>query len=67
MTHQNNYTFSQSQLEDLTQQGLDGAAEMIRIMINEAMRAEREKYLAASSTSEQRTAKATQTGTSQRR
>ncbi len=48
MTHQNNYTFSQSQLEDLTQQGLDGAAEMIRIMINEAMRAEREKYLAAS-------------------
>ena len=47
MTHQNDYTFSAALLEDLSQQGLEGAAELIRIVLNEAMRAEREKYLAA--------------------
>ena len=47
MTHQNDYTFSAALLEDLSQQGLEGAAELIRILLNEAMRAEREKYLAA--------------------
>jgi putative transposase len=49
MTHQNDYTFSPALLEDLSRQGLDGVSEMIRIMLNEAMRAEREKYLAADS------------------
>ncbi len=31
MTHQNDYTFSPAQLEDLFQQGLDGAVELILI------------------------------------
>jgi len=47
MTHQHDYTFSSALLEDLSRQGLDGASELIRIILNEAMRAEREKYLAA--------------------
>jgi len=49
MTHQNDYTFSQALLEDLSRQGLDGTSELIRIILNEAMRVEREKYLGAGS------------------
>lgn len=48
MTHQKDYTFSPTLLEDLMKQGLDGASELFRIVLNEAMRAEREKYLRAS-------------------
>ena len=48
MTHQNDYTFSPDLLEDLMKQGLDGVTELVQIVVNEAMRAEREKYLQAS-------------------
>ena len=43
MTHQNDYTF----IEELAEKGLDGLPEMIRILINQAMQAERSKYLQA--------------------
>src|SRR4030042_3826353 len=47
MTHQKNYTVSPALLEDLIQQGLDGTPALIRILLNEAMRTEREHYLQA--------------------
>ena len=43
MTHQNNYTFA----EELAEKGLDAIPEMLRILINQAMQAERSKYLQA--------------------
>jgi len=43
MTHQNNYTFA----EELAEKGLDALPEMMRILINQAMQAERSKYLQA--------------------
>jgi transposase-like protein len=43
MTHQNNYTFA----EELVEKGLDALPEMMRILINQAMQAERSKYLQA--------------------
>jgi transposase-like protein len=43
MTHQNDYTFS----SELLDQGLDGIPELLRIIINQAMQAERSKYLQA--------------------
>lgn len=45
MTYQPDYTLSQELLERLTEEGLDALPEMIRIVINTAMRAERLKYL----------------------
>jgi len=47
MTHQNDYTFSPEFVEDITQKGLDGIPELIRILVNAAMQAEREKHLQA--------------------
>jgi putative transposase len=43
MTHQNDYTFA----EELAEKGLDALPEMMRVLINQAMQAERSKYLHA--------------------
>jgi putative transposase len=43
MTHQNDYTFA----EELAEKGLEALPEMMRILINQAMQAERSKYLQA--------------------
>jgi putative transposase len=43
MTHQNNYTFA----EELAEKGLEALPEMMRVLINQAMQAERSKYLRA--------------------
>jgi transposase-like protein len=43
MTHQENYTF----VEELAEKGFDAFPEMLRILINQAMQAERSKYLQA--------------------
>jgi putative transposase len=43
MTHQNDYTFP----PELLEQGLDGIPELLRIIINHTMQAERSKYLQA--------------------
>ena len=43
MTHQDDYTLP----KDLAEKGLDAAPEMLRILINQAMQAERVKYLQA--------------------
>ncbi len=48
MTHQNNYTFSKDFIDELIGNGLDGIPEMFRIIMNNAMKAEREQYLQAS-------------------
>lgn len=45
MTHRPDYTLSEELLEHLTEEGLDALPEMIRIVINSAMQAERLKYL----------------------
>jgi putative transposase len=47
MTHQENYTFSKDFVEELIDAGFDGIPEMFRIMMNNAMKAEREQYLQA--------------------
>ena len=43
MTHQNDYTFA----EELAEKGLEALPEMMRILINQAMQAERSRYLQA--------------------
>ncbi len=43
MTHQNNYTFS----SEYAEQGLDAVPELMRVLINNIMQAERSKYLQA--------------------
>ncbi len=43
MTYQPDYTLSQELLERLNEEGLDALPEMIRIVINSAMQAERLK------------------------
>jgi len=48
MTHQNNYTFSKDFIDELIGIGFDGIPEMFRIIMNNAMKAEREQYLQAS-------------------
>jgi len=47
MTHQDNYSLSPSLLEELNRTGLDGIPEMLKVLINAAMQAERSKYLQA--------------------
>jgi len=49
MTYQPDYTLSQELLELLNEEGLDALPEMIRIVINTAMQAERLKYLGVGS------------------
>lgn len=43
MTHQNDYTFA----SDLAEKGLEAVPELLRVLINNAMQAERAKYLQA--------------------
>jgi transposase-like protein len=43
MTHQNDYTF----VSDLAEKGLEAVPELLRVLINTAMQAERAKYLQA--------------------
>ena len=45
MTYQDNFTLPTEILEQVAEQGLDFLPEMIRIVINTAMQAERQKYL----------------------
>ena len=47
MTHQNDYTFPEGLLEELSKSGLDWLPDIIGTLVNTAMRAEREKYLQA--------------------
>ena len=43
MTHQNDYTFA----DEIAEKGLDAIPELMRVLINNAMRVERSKYLQA--------------------
>lgn len=47
MTHQNDYSLSPTMVEEISRLGLDGIPEMLKVMINTAMQAERSKYLQA--------------------
>ena len=47
MTYQHNYTLPNELLELITEQGFDALPELLRIVINTAMLAERQKYLGA--------------------
>lgn len=47
MTHQNNYNLSAGMLEELTQNGLEAVRELMRVLLNNIMQAERAKYLQA--------------------
>ena len=47
MTHQDNYTFSKNFIDELIDVGFEGIPEMFRIIMNNAMKAEREQYLQA--------------------
>jgi transposase-like protein len=47
MIYKNDCTLPKEYLEQLTEQGLDGLPDLIRVMVNEAMRIERENYLGA--------------------
>jgi len=47
MIYENDCTLPTEYLEQLTEQGLDGLPNLIRVMVNEAMRIERENYLGA--------------------
>ncbi len=64
MTYQPDYTLSQTLskelLEHLTEEGLDALPEMIRIVINTAMQAERLKYLGVAAPYERSTERADQ-------
>jgi len=46
-SHQENCTFPESWLEQIAEQGLNILPELVRIVINTAMQAEREQYLGA--------------------
>jgi transposase-like protein len=45
MTYQDNCTLPKEILEQIAEQGLDYLPEMIRIVVNAAMKAERQRYL----------------------
>jgi hypothetical protein len=47
MTYQEDCTLPTDLLEKLTEQGLEPLPEMIRLLVNEAMRIERQSYLGA--------------------
>ena len=47
MTYQSNFTLPTELLEQLTEQGLEGLPDMIRVLVNEAMRLERQNHLQA--------------------
>jgi hypothetical protein len=45
MTYQDDFTLPTELLEQLTEQGLEGLHEMIRVLVNHAMRMERHNHL----------------------
>lgn len=45
MTYQNNFTANQELIEEISRNGLDFMPELIRIIVNAAMKEERQKYL----------------------
>jgi transposase-like protein len=47
MTHEDNYTFSKNFIDELIDVGFEGMPEMFKIIMNNAMKAERETYLQA--------------------
>ncbi len=47
MTYQNNYNLSTGTLEEITRNGLDAVPELMRVLLNSIMQAERAKYLEA--------------------
>ena len=47
MTYESDYTIPAEVLEQICAEGLDALPELIRIMINTAMKIEREKHLGA--------------------
>jgi len=47
MTHQTDYNLSAKTLEELTRNGLEALPELIRVLLNSIMQAERSKYLQA--------------------
>ena len=47
MTYQEDFTLPTELLEQLTEQGLEGLHEMVRVLVNEAMRLERQNHLRA--------------------
>jgi len=47
MTHQENYTFSKTFVDELIKAGFDGIPEMFRLIMNNAMKAERDQFLRA--------------------
>ena len=47
MTHQNVYNLSAGTIEEILRNGLDAVPEMVRVLLNSVMQAERSKYLQA--------------------
>jgi putative transposase len=47
MTHQNNYSLSPAMIEEITRDGFQAFPEMMRVLINSVMQAERARYLQA--------------------
>jgi len=47
MTHQENYNLSSSTVEELTENGLEAIPELVRVILNSVMQAERSQYLQA--------------------
>jgi hypothetical protein len=47
MTYQGDFTLPAELLKEITEQGLDFIPELIRILVNAAMKAERQNYLRA--------------------
>ena len=67
MTHQNNDSRLDAVMELLIENGFDGFADVLRILLNEAMRIERKTPLLPGLTRGRRIAKVTPTDTSQNR
>ena len=49
MIYKNNCTLPSEYLEELAKQGLEGLPDLVRILVNEAMRIKRENFLRAKS------------------
>ncbi|MCD6576669.1 MAG: transposase, partial [Anaerolineaceae bacterium] len=47
MIYKNDCTLTTEYLEQMTEQGLEGLPDMIRVLVNQAMQIERENYLQA--------------------
>jgi len=47
VTHQENYTFSKTFIDELIEAGFDGIPEMFRVIMNNAMKTERDQFLQA--------------------